>query len=283
MKKIVSILFVCSILVMLAACAKKTDSKQQDKQQETPKGTLEIVTDENAFKEEETKEEEAPVEEKVPEKPAVKEHSKLYDERYSVKQVIKYFKEVVLDVEYSSGDGDPSVVQKWEIPLRYEITGMESKQDKKVLKNFCKQLNQIEGFPGIEKANEDEVGNVFIGFYNYDEFYENMGEVVNYEDSDGAVQFWYGTETNDIYEMTIGYRTDIDQYVRNSVIMEEIINGLGITDTNLREDSIVYQGYTTPQELTDMDWLLLKILYHPDIKCGMNAKECAKVIRKIYY
>ena len=70
---------------------------------------------------------------------------------------------------------------------------------------------------------------------------------------------------------------------RNSVLLEEIVNGLGITDTKLREDSIVYQEYSEIQELSDMDWLLLKLLYHPDIVCGMNKEECESVIRDIYY
>ena len=31
-----------------------------------------------------------------------------------------------------------------------------------------------------------------------------------------------------------------------------------------------------------MDWLILELLYHPDIECGMNAITCEEVIRKIY-
>ena len=101
--------------------------------------------------------------------------------------------------------------------------------------------------------------------------------------TDGGVTFWYNG-ANEIYSETIGYRTDISQEVRNSVILEEIYNGLGpIQDTNLREDSIIYSGYTTPQSLTAVDELILKLLYHPDIKCGMNAAQCETVIRKIYY
>ena len=77
---------------------------------------------------------------------------------------------------------------------------------------------------------------------------------------------------------------DLDQEVRNSVILEEIFNGLGpVQDTDLREDSIAYSGYSIPQELTEIDELILKLLYHPDIVCGMNAQECEAVIRQLYY
>jgi hypothetical protein len=30
-------------------------------------------------------------------------------------------------------------------------------------------------------------------------------------------------------------------------------------------------------------WGLTKLLYHPDMKCGMNAAECEAVIRNLYY
>ena len=108
-----------------------------------------------------------------------------------------------------------------------------------------------------------------------------MGDFIGYEDADGAVQYWYDTYGNYMTSATIGCRTDVEQYVRNSVIQEELINALGITDTWLREDSMVYAGYSEPQTLSEMDWLLIGLLYHPDIQCGMSAAECEQVIRNI--
>ena len=68
------------------------------------------------------------------------------------------------------------------------------------------------------------------------------------------------------------------------MILEEVYNGLGpIQDSSLREDSLIYSGYSEPQELTDIDELLLRILYHPDLKAGMDSGECAEIIHQIYY
>ena len=95
--------------------------------------------------------------------------------------------------------------------------------------------------------------------------------------------FWYDGFDR-IYEGTICYCTEIDQTVRNSVILEEIYNGLGpVQDTDLRADSIIYAGYSEPQELTQIDKLLLRLLYHPSMKCGMDREECEAVIRSLYY
>ena len=85
-------------------------------------------------------------------------------------------------------------------------------------------------------------------------------------------------------QWVICIRNDIDQELRNSVIMEEIYNGLGpVQDTSLREDSLIYSGFSAPQEMTDIDMLLLRLLYHPSIRCGMNKEECKRIITEIYY
>ena len=63
-----------------------------------------------------------------------------------------------------------------------------------------------------------------------------------------------------------------------------IYNGLGpVQDTDLRGDRLIYSGYTTPQEPTRMDMLIMELLYHPSLRCGMNSAECAEVIRLLYY
>ena len=105
----------------------------------------------------------------------------------------------------------------------------------------------------------------------------------NFADKDGGVIFWYNG-ADQIYQATICYVTEIGQYTRNSVILEEIYNGLGpIQDTDLRQESIIYSGFSEPQTLHPIDELLLKLLYHPDMKCGMTAEECEAVIRQLYY
>jgi hypothetical protein len=38
-----------------------------------------------------------------------------------------------------------------------------------------------------------------------------------------------------------------------------------------------------PQSMTEVDELILKLLYHPQIQCGMDAQQCEAVIRQLYY
>ncbi len=207
------------------------------------------------------------------------EHSGLYIPDVSVEDVIRYFNEVSLDAEFSSS-GDATKVQKWDVPIVYTIHGQPTEADLAVLDTYTRWLNTIEGFPGIREASDPGETNLDIHFCSYSQMINILG--TNFYGCDGGVTFWY--RSNRIYQETICIRTDIGQDARNSVILEEIYNGLGpVQDTDLRKDSIIYSGYSIPQSLTAVDELILKLLYHPEIQFGMDNEQCEEVIRRLYY
>lgn len=210
-------------------------------------------------------------------------HSELYIPEYTEELIRIYFEEVVLHMEYSDGTGNPSLVQKWLEPIRYRIIGDPTEEDLAVLTDLFDQLNQVPGFPGIREAKESEMDNLTISFLDHEAFYAAFSDILNGEDAFGGVQFWYYTDTNEIYTANIGYRTDLDQSTRSSILVEEIINMLGISDTEQRTDSIVYQYSDENTTLSEIDWLILKLLYNPAIQCGMDADSCSAVIRQLYY
>lgn len=213
------------------------------------------------------------------ETPALPPHSELYIPGVEVEDVIIYFNEVCLNAEFVNG-GDPSFLQRWNAPITYRVYGDPTAEDLAKIEEFSGWLNTIFGFPGMYEAGEDEYANLQIHFCDQQTMVDLMGE--NFEWMDGGVTFWY--EKDVIYDAIICIRTDLDQYLRNSVILEEIYNGLGpVQDTDLRPDSLIYSAFSQPQSLTDVDELILKLLYHPDLSCGMSAAECEAVIRQLYY
>lgn len=217
------------------------------------------------------------VETTTPTAPAL--HSPLYIDGISTDALISFFNEVCLEAEYVNS-GDPSRLQKWTFPIYFSVHGDFTQEDLYVLRDFTAWLNTIEGFPGIWEAENPLDANLDIYFCNAITMESILGS--NFVGMDGGVTFWYRNDK--IYEAVICYRTDLTQELRNSVILEEIYNGLGpIQDTDLRDDSIIYSGFSMPQQLTGLDELILKLLYHPDMKCGMDADACAEVIRQLYY
>ncbi len=210
----------------------------------------------------------------------IPEHSPLYLENVPVEDVIRWFCEVALDGEFIHS-GNASLVQKWDAPIAFMVHGDYTEEDWATLARFTQWLNTLEGFPGISETLDPAEANLHIHFTDEQGLVNIMGQ--DFAGLDGAVTFWYDGD-NAIYDEVICIRTDLEQEVRNSVIMEEIYNGLGpVQDTNLREDSLIWQGYSWPQELTAVDELILKLLYHPAIARGMNALDCEEVIRTLYY
>lgn len=210
-------------------------------------------------------------------------HSELHLPDYSLEQILIWFEEVVLDMEYSEGDGDITLVQKWINPIGFRVYGTPTEEDLTVLNDLFAQLNRIPGFPGFYTAEAEGLENMQIYFLDEAAFRADFSSVVHGEDAYGATQFWYYTQTNEIYTARIGCRSDISQRERNSVLVEEIVNALGLSDTVLREDGITYQYSNDNTVLSDVDWILLKLLYHPDVKCGMDREQCVSVMQKLYY
>ena len=208
------------------------------------------------------------------------EHSSFYIPGVSQEDVLSYFTEVCLDSEIVNS-GDPTVIQKWVMPICYTLEGTYTQEDLEVLKTVENWLNNLEGFPGISRTEDAEQRNLRFCFCTEQEMLDLMGE--EFRGTDGCVTFWYDWN-NEIYEAIVCCRNDIDQIVRNSVIIEEIYNSLGpIQDTAIRPDSIIYQEYTFPQWMSDVDELILQLLYHPEMLPGMNAGQCEWVIREYYY
>ena len=201
---------------------------------------------------------------------------KLHIPEVDVEDVILWFNEVCLDAEMVHS-GNAALLQKWADPIRYQILGAPTPEDRAVLENFSAWLNTVEGFPGISETEEN--ANLRIHFVPEAEMQAVMGP--GFDGLDGAVTFWYAE--NEIYDATVCIRTDISQTLRNSVILEEVYNGLGpIQDTALRPDSIIWANFSEPQSLTAVDELILQLLYHPDMLPGMDGAQCGAVIRTLY-
>ena len=212
--------------------------------------------------------------------PTLPQHSELYIPGVSVEDVIQYFNEVCLSAEFVNS-GDPSRLQKWVSPIQFLCLGSPTAADRTVLEGFVAWLNTVEGFPGMQETDDPVFADMTLHFCAPEDYLTLMGD--QFIGTDGGVTFFYNG-ADQIYDATIAYRTDIDQEIRNSVILEEIYNGLGpMNDTSLRTDSIIFSGYSTPQSLTPMDELILRLLYHPQMQCGMDAAACEAVIRQLYY
>ncbi|MBR5569504.1 MAG: DUF2927 domain-containing protein [Oscillospiraceae bacterium] len=208
------------------------------------------------------------------------QHSDWYIPGLSVEDVIRYYNEVALDAEYSSGSGNAKLVQKWDSPIYYMLEGSYTQADREIIQQFATFFNSMEGSPGMYATTSTTQRNLRICFTTQQGMVDTLGD--NFAYADGGVTYWY--DDNRIYTSTICVLKTLSGIQRTSVLLEELYNGTGLVqDTILREDSVIYSYSDSAQWLTDVDELLLKLLYHPQIRPGMNAAECEAVIRKLYY
>ena len=66
---------------------------------------------------------------------------------------------------------------------------------------------------------------------------------------------------------------------KNHLLREELMGVFGLTnDQSVYSDSILYSEWTTTQELSDVDWLMLNMLYAPELTTGMSAGEARAIL-----
>ena len=180
---------------------------------------------------------------------------------YSAQEVIDYFCEVALGSEY--GDAE-EVVIRWAQPVYYSISGPATDADLSLIGRLCDALNLIPGFPGIHEAQDEVSANLKIRFVSSEDMYSLTGDFFN-----GYVTVWYSGEYS-IYDGEIYYLSTIDQESRNPVIVEELIQSLGLlTDSYDYPESIFYQYHTDTDWPTTLDWALVQLLYSDALRPGM--------------
>ena len=199
---------------------------------------------------------------------------------YTVDEVVTYFQEVVHYSEYSYGSGRADVVHKWEKPIYCQLNGNYTEEDRRTVQEIFYKLNQIEGFPGIYFSPDEQTTTVQIYFYDEATMLQEFGHLINYEAADGLMTYWYSNSTNAIVQADVCCRSDVPQTLRNSVIVEEIFNMLGMpNDTETRTDSILYQYGSSVTEPSELDWLLTRLLYDARMLCGYDREQSRDVIR----
>lgn len=211
-------------------------------------------------------------------------HSPLWIEDLPVEDVITYFDEVALSSEYVNGEETNSLM-RWEGEIRYALHGDYSQEDANWLDSIFSRLNEIEGFPGAVRVEENGVRDSNMDFYFCDraEFHDRMYDSVPDDNADGATTYSYNG-ANHIFSATICYWNGMRPEIRKSVMTEEIINSIGFSnDSTLRRSSVVYQYASDADEPDAIDWLLLRLIYAPQMRAGMRRAEAERVIRTLYY
>jgi len=171
--------------------------------------------------------------------------------------------------------GGAHPLARWDGPIRIYVDGQPSQADREHLDAFVLQLcYRVPTMPNVTIVEDRAQANMFIWFGPLDE----MGQhVANYTQGNwGYFTYWY--RSHRIVEAEIAIATDVtNQRERNHLAKEEIVGALGLTnDHDVFSDSILYQPWTTTQELSEVDWLMLNMIYHPSVSPGCDWAEFSR-------
>jgi hypothetical protein len=180
---------------------------------------------------------------------------------------IDYFTEVALGTEFG---GSVPVVARWARPVRIRVNGTPTPADRETLRLVVHDLNEILGEGRVSIVERD--ANLNIHFVPRRRFPEINPDYVS--GNEGFVTVFWDAEFR-IYRGTVLITTEgISQRERSHLIREELTQGLGLLrDSDKYPESIFYQPWTDTQFYAPIDRTLIRMLYHPALRPGMNEIE----------
>lgn len=196
-------------------------------------------------------------------------------------EVVNYFKEVALGFEYG---GATEITRKWGAPMKIYIDGNPSLSIIEKVEHTVNSINQFasDGF-SIEIVNDTNLSNCYLFFGAVSDFVEKFPDAEigsNY----AIFNVWWNNNT--INKGRIFIDTNRPNLIQQeSLVLEEITQALGFGNDSPRySNSIFYEtpsdgGFAT--EYSELDKELIRLLYHPDMRVGLNENEVDKVLRHI--
>ena len=182
-------------------------------------------------------------------------------------------------VEYSSGgsQGEATKLTRWEDTINIYVYGKPAKQDLQDLNKFLMEIAvHCPNMPNIRLVESESESNVTIW---YGPLKEMKDHLLSYTDGNWGY-FSYLHSGYTMTRGTIAIATDVNNAAsKKHLLQEELVGLFGLTNDHDRySDSILYQAWTTTPQLCDVDWLMLNMLYDPDLRPGMTAKEAYNIL-----
>lgn len=187
-------------------------------------------------------------------------------------EALDYFVEIAFGAEF--GDAD-SVIRKWEDDIRIGVFGEPGEADLEGLATVIADLNFLIGTISIDIVDTDH--NVEIHLVPEARFAEIEPNYV--PGNSGFFWLWWDAHGYIFDARILISTTGITQAERSHLIREELTQVLGLmNDSWSYPDSIFYQGWTDVQVFSDIDVMVIKMLYLPEVEVGMQYDEAAAAI-----
>lgn len=202
--------------------------------------------------------------------------------------LIDYFNEICLGSEFGNST---RVTRKWHKPMNlFIVKDKVLPEQTSFIKETVDKINSLTSKNFKITITKDSLyANTYLfvcpkeTLKAYPEPFKNIFRNI----SDDYYGFFnYSFKNNEIYKASIFINSSKSMEFQKSAIIEEIVQALGFgNDSEIYSNSIFYQSkyrVKTPiLELTEFDKMLIKLLYHPKMKVGLDRIKTDKTLRKI--
>ena len=186
-------------------------------------------------------------------------------------EILDYFSEIAFGSEYGTSS---ERLCRWKSPIIYCVSGNPRERDLSLVRELAAKLNEIDGFPGITETDTAEDANFEIMFITRSEMIEKFSDAT--EACSGMSEYSWSINTCEIISARAAIDCD-EEVERNSTICEEMLQALGLArDSYEHIDSVFYQGKSVYNRPSELDWTLVRLLYHPELREGMSRYEAIK-------
>ena len=194
--------------------------------------------------------------------------------QYTSKQVLTLFDEVALKSEYTDTTGaHPShnLVRWADRTITYSIIGEDISED--IYTAIADALVELDDISYTPSFQLDETGSGALQIYVGG---ETANQMLSRYNATGLSTISYDKTVGSIVKGTIYLQ---DQYQTPSrtkhVVLEELTQVLGLVNDAVEfQDSIFYDGFSSLTKLTDIDKLLIEMLYSDAVKPNMTPPQC---------
>ena len=195
-------------------------------------------------------------------------------------EVISYFKDIALGFEFGSAS---EVTRKWCSELKIFIGSNVSTE---LSEELNKIVNEIENLTtdnlSIQIVNDSSLSNYYIYFGSGEKYASIFPSQENYINSNwGLFSVWWTNNCIDRGHMYVDiFRANNTE--QKHLLREEFTQSLGLAkDSNRYPFSIFQSSWTRTLTYTDLDKDLIRLLYHPKMKTGLDVIRVDEKLREI--
>ena len=159
-------------------------------------------------------------------------------------------------------------LKRWERSIHVYVEGKPTIEDRKTLSDFLMELAlRVPTLPNITIEADRKKANLFIYYVPQ----KQIGDYVeDHRDDEWASSYlWWNSWR--INKCVVGIASDVTtQEDRNYLLKQQLVASLGfMIFHSIYSDSILYDGWYPKQKLSEVDWIMLNMLYSPMI--GVNT------------